>query len=435
MASIHCRKDTGLLLLDFCYQGLRCREHTLLPDTPSNRMRLQKLLERLERAIVKGTFSYAEFFPDSPRAGRFRMSAPANFDGANQKPLVVTPAVSSIPAFSEFAELWFVESEPRWRKRHRQAMRDTLDKIFLPTFGARRLNEIDRAQLLGFRAEIAKRRGRAGQSLSGKRINKLMAQLKAILNEGCDRHGLTSPARGIKPLKQKRSEVLPFTLEEVALLVSTVREDYRPYLQVRLLTGLRTGEADGLQWSDINFEKNTLSVERTLSRDGDGDTKNEGSKRMIPLLPQVRLAFLDQKQRAVPDSPLVFHSNRSNPIDSVNFTNRVWYPLLRHLGLKLRPPYQMRHTAATLMLAAGENPEWVASILGHSTTEMLFRVYSRFIPNLTRNDGRAYAGLLHSQKAAEAPTTPESVSTAAVMSGLSREQKAALLAALTAELN
>lgn len=74
--------------------------------------------------------------------------------------------------------------------------------------------------------------------------------------------------------------------------------------------------------------------------------------------------------------------------------NRVWYPLLRYLNLEKRLPYQMRHTAATLMLASGENPEWVARVLGHANTEMLFRVYSRYIPNLTRRDGRAFDGLL-----------------------------------------
>jgi integrase len=61
-----------------------------------------------------------------------------------------------------------------------------------------------------------------------------------------------------------------------------------------------------------------------------------------------------------------------------------------------RRPYQTRHTAATLWLAAGESPEWIARQLGHTTTEMLFRVYSRFVPNLTRKDGSAFERLLNS---------------------------------------
>jgi len=64
------------------------------------------------------------------------------------------------------------------------------------------------------------------------------------------------------------------------------------------------------------------------------------------------------------------------------------------LGFAHRRAYQMRHTAATLWLAAGEAPEWIARQLGHSTSEMLFRVYSRYVPNLTRRDGSAMDRLL-----------------------------------------
>ena len=76
--------------------------------------------------------------------------------------------------------------------------------------------------------------------------------------------------------------------------------------------------------------------------------------------------------------------------------------LLRHLGLERRRPYQMRHTAATLWLASGEAPEWIARQLGHTTTEMLFRVYSRYVPNLTRRDGSAFERLI-TQSIADTP--------------------------------
>ena len=81
-------------------------------------------------------------------------------------------------------------------------------------------------------------------------------------------------------------------------------------------------------------------------------------------------------------------------IDLHNFCKRVWYPLLKHLNYEARTPYQSRHTAATLWLASGEAPEWIARQLGHANTEMLFTVYSRFVPNLTRQDGSAFERLL-----------------------------------------
>jgi integrase len=147
----------------------------------------------------------------------------------------------------------------------------------------------------------------------------------------------------------------------------------------------------------------------------------------------VRQALLAQQKVMLPGCPWVFHSKHGLPIDVINFTNRIWYPLLRHLGLKQRPPYQMRHTAATLMLASGENPEWVASMLGHSTTEMLFRVYSRFVPNLTRNDGRAYAGLLNANNA-NPERNKNPILNSVDIAALSLAQKAQLLTELTRQI-
>ena len=72
----------------------------------------------------------------------------------------------------------------------------------------------------------------------------------------------------------------------------------------------------------------------------------------------------------------------------------------RHLHIATWPnafgtqPYQTHHTAATLWLAAGERPEWIARQVGHTSTEMLFRVYSRYVANLTRQDGSAADALL-----------------------------------------
>ena len=59
MASVNVRKESGLLYLDFRYRGTRCREQTLLEDTPANRERLEKLLRRMERSIADGSFVYA----------------------------------------------------------------------------------------------------------------------------------------------------------------------------------------------------------------------------------------------------------------------------------------------------------------------------------------------------------------------------------------
>ena len=70
---------------------------------------------------------------------------------------------------------------------------------------------------------------------------------------------------------------------------------------------------------------------------------------------------------------------------------RIWRRCLKRVGLRYCEPYQTRHTFASNALAAGEAPSWVAQMLGHTTPEMLFTVYARYIPNRTRRDGSAFA--------------------------------------------
>ena len=61
-------------------------------------------------------------------------------------------------------------------------------------------------------------------------------------------------------------------------------------------------------------------------------------------------------------------------LDHNNITKRVWYPLLARLGIDKRRPYQTRHTNASLLLATGESPEWIAKQMGYASTEILFKV-------------------------------------------------------------
>ena len=68
---------------------------------------------------------------------------------------------------------------------------------------------------------------------------------------------------------------------------------------------------------------------------------------------------------------------------------KVWEPVLKRLGVRYRPPYLMGHTFATLAISAGENINWVARMLGHKSPVVTLEKYNRFVPNLTRTDGKA----------------------------------------------
>lgn len=254
---------------------------------------------------------------------------------------------------------------------------------------------VNKAEVLAFRADLSKLKGRGkNANMTARRINAIMKPLRQILNEAADRFSFNSPFRNIKPLRMKRSEVMPFTMAEVQLLISTVRVDYRPYLITRFFTAMRTGEVNGLKWKYVDFERRLIYVRESIVMGEEDELKTDGSMRDIQMSQIVFDALKAQCEASGKLSEYVFCNRAGNPIDNKNFINRVWAPLLRHLGLAHRKAYQMRHTAATLWLACGEAPEWIARQLGHTSTEMLFRVYSRYVPNLTRNDGSAMDRLL-----------------------------------------
>ncbi len=83
---------------------------------------------------------------------------------------------------------------------------------------------------------------------------------------------------------------------------------------------------------------------------------------------------------------------KQQPVNQELFRQKAWEPVLKRLNLRYRPPYQMRHTFATLAISAGENINWVARMLGHKSPVVTLEKYNRFVPNLTRADGKA---LLH----------------------------------------
>jgi integrase len=396
------------LFLDFRYQGKRCREYTLLPDTPANRKKLEKVLAKIESEIAAGTFDYAAYFPNSKALDRVVKIKPVAAAGAmGQESLGVQPSVGpttaasevpTTPLFKDFADTWINDHSIEWRRSHTKSVLSTLRGRLLPHFCDKVVGSITKADILAFRATLAKVKGRGQkEGLSPKRINEIINLLRQILNEAADRFQFTSPAANIKKLKQKKSDVQPFSLVDVQRILASVRADYREYFTVRFLTGMRTGEAHGLKWKYVDFDLRIIRVRETFVLGEDEDTKTEGSQRDIQMSAPVLDALKRQWEATGEKSEYVFCNQQGKPLDNKNFTDRVWYPLLRNLGLERRRPYQMRHTAATLWLASGEAPEWIARQLGHTSTEMLFRVYSRYVPNLTRQDGSAMERLLASQ--------------------------------------
>ena len=129
--------------------------------------------------------------------------------------------------------------------------------------------------------------------------------MRQILNEAADRFDFRTPFQNIKQLKVKKSDVDPFTLEEVKAIIANVREDFRNYFSVRFFTGLRTGEVHGLQWKYVDFDRREIRVRETFVLGEDEYTKTDASQRDIQMS-QVVYDALKEQQKLTGNMKYVF---------------------------------------------------------------------------------------------------------------------------------
>ena len=383
MVKIRIRKETGNLIFDFQFQGVRCREQTALPNTKENLMKLETVAKRIDAAITLGQFNYADYFPQSSMAAKFERRAEH-----------IKSLSSSDPTVAQFKEQWFDEMMPTWRNSYHGSITSIFECHILPAFGKKVVSHITKADILQFRATLAKASPETGKERKATTVNKILKIFRLMIREAADRFHFSNPFDGVKMLKEKRTDIYPLSMDEVNFFLKHIRHDYRNYFKVRFFSGMRSGEVTGLRWEHVDFDRKQILIRETIVRGRVEYTKNDGSYREIDMTAPLYDA-LKLQQQVTGKQDYVFCNRSGSYLDNRNVCNRVWYPMLDYLGLKRRRLYETRHTAATLWMAAGENPEWIARQLGHVNTEMLFKVYSRYVPNLTRRDGSAFESLLN----------------------------------------
>jgi len=198
---------------------------------------------------------------------------------------------------------------------------------------------------------------------------------------------LTRSPKGVRP------EGRSLTPDQARLLLNTLRGHHNEALYALMLsTGLRRGEALGLQWQDFNEETGTLLVQRSLIRE-DGmlitkDTKTHKSRRAInlpePLIIQLKSHRAHQNTLKLSlgkswiNSGHIFTSSAGAPIDPRNLY-REFQEVCREADIGKWHPHELRHSAASLMLAQGVKLQVVSEVLGHSSIRMTADVYGHVL--------------------------------------------------------
>ena len=166
-------------------------------------------------------------------------------------------------------------------------------------------------------------------------------------------------------------------------------------MELILNTGLRLGEALALQWSDVNWKKNTISVSKNLirvkNRSGKGKKyklilqekpKTEKSKRIIPLN-KAALAALEDLKTAPGYKPdgFIIHTNKGTAV-LPRTLEQTLENMCAAVGIRKVGVHALRHTYATRLFEKGVDIKIISELLGHSSTEITYRIYVHVIDSL-----------------------------------------------------
>ncbi|MCH7656642.1 MAG: site-specific integrase [Chloroflexi bacterium] len=206
----------------------------------------------------------------------------------------------------------------------------------------------------------------------------------------------------VKAPSVRRSQVQPFDAEEArAFLTASSGHRLEALFITAICTGLRQGELFGLRWEDVDLEAGCLHVRHALSwshRTGGRaweliEPKTDRSRRSLDLPAVARTALQEHRVRQweerIHAGPLweehgfVFCTWAGKPLDGPNVTHAL-HRLLDQAGLRQQRFHDLRHAAASLLLAQGLQLREIMELLGHSQIALTANLYTHLMPAMKK---------------------------------------------------
>jgi integrase len=306
--------------------------------------------------------------------------------------------------FGKYLTQWLeTVAAPRLKPKSFASYQHLATKHLGPGLGHVPLFKLDPASIRKFLT------AKAESGLSGRTCQYLHAVIRKALGDALkDGSVARNAAQLVTPPRAKGSKVEPLTPQQVRRFLDHIQgHRLEALFTVAAALGLRQGECFALQWSDIDLEARTLHVRHSLARVNrkillDRPKSDAGIRHVA--LPAVAVAALQshrqrqqferdfsgtkwQQATALKDGQpialdLVFTSSIGTPLNSANVTHE-FQRLLKAAGLPHRRFHDLRHSAATLLMAQGLNTRAIAAILGWDQTVLLDR-YGHLIDEVRR---------------------------------------------------
>jgi len=201
-----------------------------------------------------------------------------------------------------------------------------------------------------------------------------------------------NPCLDVKKPRPAKQEMKFWTLAEaVAFLDAAEGDRLHALYQTALDTGMRSGELFGLLWGDVDFDRATIVIQRTLEEVGGKlrlkEPKTPHSRRNVTLSRHAADTLRDHRKQMLADghagggSP-VFCDAEGGFLRRPNVARRSFHPLIEAAAVPRIRFHDLRHTAATLMLLGGVNIKVVSERLGHASIEITLSTYAHVLPNM-----------------------------------------------------
>lgn len=305
----------------------------------------------------------------------------------------IEPASESL---DKYLEKWL---ESVVRSRVREATFDDykylLDRYVSPTLGAIKLCDIRSIDIQKVYGDML-----SEKELSARTVRMTHAVLSSAMKQAVRWHMLQrNPCDFVDLPRMARKEMQALSPEEAGRFLDAARADKLGIvLSFALATGMRPEEYLALKWSDLDLHAGNATVRRTLIwRKGGGwyfgEPKTSRSRRTIPIPKSLVSELADHRRKQAEsrlkkgadyqNNDLVFASGEGTPIILRNLVRRHFQPVL--IRAKLSPTfrlYDLRHSCATLLLSAGENPKVVSERLGHASIVLTLDTYSHVLPSM-----------------------------------------------------
>ncbi|WP_051488736.1 site-specific integrase [Aliarcobacter lanthieri] len=202
----------------------------------------------------------------------------------------------------------------------------------------------------------------------------------AFENAVIDGYIKTSPFIVSFPTLKSDYEMKPFNLQEIKLILDNADDWFKNFLGIAFFTGARTGEILALEWKDINFEENTISITKTRTMGLTKTPKTRSSYRTIDMLIQCETFLKEQRKiTGLSESLFVLKGYKNKKLYNSSSLILYWKKILEKCKLEYRSIYQTRHSFASNMLSNKEDIFWVSQMLGHKSINITSEKYSKYI--------------------------------------------------------